>query len=104
VAAHLGTAQRRDQVAGLALQRDLAERHAFDRTAQRAETLRAILFDAGDLFVRFLQRLAHRCQQGFDGLLAFRQVAERDFLLLAECLARELQEHFVVAAQRLAGD
>ena len=62
LAAHLGPAQGADEIARLALQGDLSERHPLDGVAQRAEGLGALLFDPGDLLVGALERLAHRRQ------------------------------------------
>ena len=104
LAAHLGAAQRGDEVARLALQRLLPERHAFERSAQRPERFRALLLDARDLLVRAGERLAHRGQQRGHGLLAIREVARGQLLLLPERLPGELQEHLAVAAQGRSGD
>ena len=100
--AHLRPAQRRDEVACLALQCLLAERHALDGAAERAEALGAFLLDARDLLVRAGQCLAHRREHGLDGLLALTEAAHGEFLLLAEHLPGELQEDLAVAAQGLA--
>src|SRR5688572_27692607 len=101
-AANLGSPERRHQVAGLALQRSLPQRHAFYRTAQRAEALGTFLLDARDLFVRLLQRLPDRSKHALHGLFAVSEVAERELLLLAEHLTGDLQEELTVAAQRVA--
>ncbi len=102
LAAHLRPAQRRDEVARLALQRLLAERHALDGAAQRTEALGTLLLDARDLLVRAGERLTYRREHGLDGLLALTETAHGELLLLAEHLSRELQEDLAVAAQGLA--
>ena len=104
LAAHFGSAQRGDEVARLALQRDLAERDALER-ARSAPKLSARSFSMRAICsCVLLQRLAHRGQHRLDRFLALGQVAQRHFLLLPERLPGELQERLVVAAQRLAGD
>ena len=104
-AAHLRAAQRRDQVARLALQLRLAAGERLDLRAQAGEGLAALALER--LHLR-LGALRARCAAARP---AARWPASRslsapcgDRLVAPERLAREAQEQLAVAAQRLAGE
>ena len=70
---------------------------------QAAERFGALLLDALDLLLGLAQRVANRRDQRLDGLLTLHQRGGGVLVVLAEVLARQLQEHFVVRAQRRTG-
>jgi hypothetical protein len=82
----------------------LSGHDVLERTAQRAERLRALFSMRAICSCVRSRRLADRVQHRLDGLLAIGEVAQRLRLLLAEQLVRERQERLRVAAQGTAGD
>ncbi len=104
LAAHFRPPQRVDQRARLFLQCLLPDHDRLDRALEAAIRFGALLLDALDLLLGLVQRFANRCDQGLDGLLTLHQRRGCVLVVLAQVLARQLQEHFAVRAQRLPGD
>ena len=103
LAAHVGTAQSGDEIAGLARQQALAARERFDLGAHHGKRVDALALDGAELRLGLDEGLANRLHQGLDGRFALAQCLRRVLLLAPEPLARELQEHLAVVAQAVAG-
>ncbi len=103
LAAHFRPAQCVDQRPRLLLQRLLSDRHRLDRAAEAAERLGALFLDALYLLLGLVQRVADRRDERLDGLLTLHQHGGGVLVVLAQVLARQLQEHFIVRAHRRAG-
>ena len=69
-AAHRRGTQRAHQVPRLLRQLVLRARQSGDQRVQPTVGLAALLLDLTDVAVHLLQRIAHRFQQGLDGLVA----------------------------------
>jgi hypothetical protein len=67
LAADVGSAQRRHQIASLARQEGLAARQHFHLRFDGREGIDAIAFDVLNLRFRFGERLTDRLHQRFDG-------------------------------------
>ena len=96
LAAHLGPAQRADEVARLGAQRVLARRERLELLADAAVRLAARLVELLHLALGARERLADRRDEAVDRLLARRQVAFRALGVDAQGLARELEERLGV--------
>ena len=101
-AAHLRTAQRVDEVTGLARQQRLAAGEALDLHAQAREGIAPLAFQRLHLRLGALQGDAQRFDQLRDRDLALLERALGDHLIAPERLVRQAQEQLAVAAQGLA--